>query len=93
MTKNSISFNELPEYVQQIHERLEILCAHILEEKVSGRSKLLSIDDAAKMLRLSKHTIYRKTCKGEIPYCRKPGTRRLWFIEETLIEWLRNQSL
>ncbi|ASQ90963.1 excisionase [Prosthecochloris sp. GSB1] len=64
--------------------RQEIARALLSEEK----DQLLTVSEAADLLRLSVHTIYSLVQKNQIPYMKK--TKRLYFSEKELTEWLEN---
>ena len=55
----------------------------------SQEHQLLTIDQAAYLLRLTKSTLYTKHSKGEIPGVSKQG-KRLWFRKDILLEWLQS---
>lgn len=49
--------------------------------------ELLSIDEAADLLGLSKPTIYSKCSRGELPYMKR--SKRLYFSRTELIEYIK----
>ena len=51
-------------------------------------NRFIGIDDASRLLNLSNSTIYKRTMSNTIPYY-KPG-RKLLFIQEELIEYVKN---
>ena len=51
--------------------------------------KLLTIEEAANFLSLSKATLYAKVSKGVIPFSKPQGTKRLYFSENELREYLK----
>ena len=53
--------------------------------------QLLTIDEACKLLTLSKPTIYRMTCLKKIPHI-KLG-QRVMFDEDQLEEWLEKYKV
>ena len=53
--------------------------------------KVLTIDEVAKMLQMSKHTIYRYAKDGTIPAVRIGGSWRI--AEEVLSKWLVSGSM
>ena len=86
----NFTFEELPEAVGQLYEKLENI-ERLLQEKIAGTEKKddqMSISGAAKFLKLSISTIYTKVCKKEIPV-NKQG-KRLYFYRSELISWIRS---
>lgn len=87
--KQAITFNDLPELMGQLLERV----CHI-ENLLSNQQVILENDElmnavtTAKFLNLSISTLYTKVCRGEIPAL-KPG-KRLYFNKRELIEWIKN---
>ncbi len=62
----------------------------IKDTKKSDEDVFLSIDEAAKILNLSKATIYGFTHKKEIPF-HKNG-KRLYFLKSEILHWVKNGS-
>ena len=86
------NFNELPEVVRQLFEkveRIEILMA-TLEPKEPDENELLNIEEAAKFLKVSVAALYTKVSRQEIPV-NKPG-KRLYFNRTDLKEWISVSS-
>ncbi|WP_020402108.1 helix-turn-helix domain-containing protein [Gracilimonas tropica] len=50
--------------------------------------KPLNVEEAAEFLDLSKSHLYKLTSRGEIPHY-KPTGKRLYFLPEDLIEYLK----
>jgi excisionase family DNA binding protein len=83
------NFNELPEVVRQLFEkveRIEALMAE-LEPKEPDENEILNIEEAAEFLKVSVGALYTKVSRQEIPYS-KPG-KRLYFNRIDLKEWIR----
>lgn len=58
--------------------------------KLAKEVELLTVDEVAQLLRVSRHTVYRLAGNGEIPG-RKIG--RSWrFIRTELLKYLHNQN-
>ena len=53
------------------------------------KNDLLTIQQAGEFLHLSVPTLYLKVSKSEIPVCKLPGSRRLWFSKQELTEWIK----
>lgn len=47
---------------------------------------VMSIDDASRMTGYKKSTLYRKTCKNEIPYYRRG--HKLYFRKDEISRWM-----
>lgn len=48
--------------------------------------ELLTVDQTAEWLNLSKHTLYGLTCRNEIPHSKRG--KRLYFRREELLAWI-----
>ena len=70
-------FNKLEEL-----EKLTLLSA----------KEMLTIDEAARYLEMSKSYLYIMTCKKQIPYY-KPNGKRLYFKKTELNEWLQSNRV
>jgi excisionase family DNA binding protein len=66
---NKLSFEELPDAVALILEKLDALQASIAGQRAveAKEQEPLNIDCAATFLGLAKATLYSKVCRGEIP--------------------------
>jgi excisionase family DNA binding protein len=84
-----INFDNLPQAVSLLLEKVDSL-ATLLENKSNNpntvSNKPLSIQEAAKFLKLSVPTIYGMVSRREIPFS-KLG-KRLYFSESELTEWI-----
>lgn len=83
------NFNELPEVVRQLFEKVERIemILERLEPKQDEEDELLNIEEAAEFLKVSVAAIYTKVSRQEIPFS-KPG-KRLYFNRTELKEWVR----
>ena len=83
------NFNELPEVVRQLFEKVEQIALSIerLEPKADQETDLLNIEEAAAFLKVSVGALYSKVSRKEIPFS-KPG-KRLYFNKIDLREWIR----
>jgi len=64
--------------------------AHLNEHKNSANSEqFLNIEQASLFLSLSKATLYAKVSRGVIPFSKPQGTKRLYFSENELREYLK----
>lgn len=72
-------------------ESLLLDLKHSANNPISGSdtNDLLTIQQAGEFLHLSIPTLYLKVSKSEIPVCKLPGSRRLWFSKQELTEWIK----
>ena len=87
---NPPTFEQLPEMVCRILEKVEALEKLLLEKALNkeAQEEMLNIKDAAIFLGLSVPTLYSKVSRKEIPY-HKPG-KRLYFQKSELLDWIKN---
>ncbi|MGV8879290.1 MAG: helix-turn-helix domain-containing protein [Sphingobacteriaceae bacterium] len=82
------NFNELPEVIRQLFEKVEgiekILAK--LEPKEDDKNELLHVEEAAEFLKVSIAALYTKVSRQEIPFS-KPG-KRLYFNRSDLKDWI-----
>jgi excisionase family DNA binding protein len=80
------NFNELPEVVRLLFEKVESIEQIILSLKPaeSGTEDLLNVVEAAAFLKISEASLYSKVSRKEIPFS-KPG-KRLYFSRNELQE-------
>lgn len=84
------TFDDLPETVNEIHKKLDRLTRLFLLDKKQTplqRDKLLTIEEASKLITLRKSTIYSLVSKKEIPFSKKG--KRLYFSTSELEDWIR----
>jgi predicted DNA-binding transcriptional regulator AlpA len=62
------------------------------KENTLPQDDRIGIDDAIEMTGLTRKTIYKMSCYGEIP-CMKYGNRRLVFSRKELIEWIAARTI
>lgn len=87
MLNKRLLFEDLPQSNQEIHEKLDFLIDLITKKKEDVGDVLIDIDEAAKLMKLSRSTLYSKTSKNQIPYIKKIGSKRLWFNKDELLKW------
>ena len=92
MAHRQISFEEMPNYVGALNDKLDLIL-ELLDSRNEGIQKPLDIAGASKVVQLSKFNIYGLTRTNKIPFFRKPGGKRLWFWEKDLIDWLSGNSV
>lgn len=83
------TFEQLPQAVSKLHEKLNSIEQLLLEkqEHAPQQDELLSISQAAKFLNLSVPTLYSKVSRKEIPV-NKQG-KRLYFYKAELAQWIK----
>jgi len=83
---------------EEIAERLSSIEHCLLDLKKqtpqNGQSqpesdKFLNVKQTAELLGVTVPTVYGYTQRGEIPVCKRPGTKRLLFSKEDLILWIK----
>lgn len=85
----SLTFEQLPQAVSQIYNKLEIIEQLLLEKKQPQpeSDEQMNVEQAARFLNLSVSTIYSKVCRSEIPV-NKQG-KRLYFYKSELAAWIK----
>ena len=87
----SLSFENLPEAVGRLIEKIDNLEKHLLENSskktTQSSNELMTVDQAAKFLNLAKPTVYSMVSRGELPYMKR--SKRLYFSREDLIAYIR----
>ncbi|MFA6083796.1 helix-turn-helix domain-containing protein [Mucilaginibacter sp.] len=83
------NFNELPEVVRLLFEKVEQIELMVLnlQPKEDDEHELLDIKEAAEFLKVSVASLYNKASRKEIPVS-KPG-KRLYFNRAELKEWAK----
>lgn len=85
--KNQITFDQLPRAVSKLLHRIDELEILIKEKgNPEAENPYLGIDEAAKLLMKSKHTIYGAVSRREIPHFKRGS--RLYFSKKDLLEYL-----
>ena len=85
-----LSFEQLPVAVCQLHEKLESIERLLLEKDFETPDKsdeLLTVDQCAEFLHLSKPTIYGLISQGELPVMKR--SKRCYFLRKELVEYLK----
>lgn len=69
-------------------DRIERILLEVLGGKPNGYETLnvLNVDQAAKLLSMTKSTVYKMTSRMEIPYYKR--AKRIYFKKSELEEWL-----
>ncbi len=85
-----ITFENLPQAVTQLTNEVSEIKRLLLErsgEPQPEADELLTIEQAAEFLKLSKATLYTKVHKAEIPVCKR--SHRLYFSRQDLMEYIK----
>ncbi|PTQ92439.1 excisionase family DNA binding protein [Mucilaginibacter yixingensis] len=84
------NFNELPDVVRRLFEKVEQIELLLLrlQPKEDTDDEFLNINEAAAFLKVSVASLYSKVSRKEIPVS-KPG-KRLYFSRTELHEWVRS---
>ena len=86
---NYNSFDSLPQVVQELNAKIDNIMLFLQSAKPDVKqSDLLTIQEAASFLNLSKHTLYNKTNKNELPYMKKG--KRLYFSRAELMAYIKS---
>ena len=88
MTQKSLAFEQLPELIQNLVERIESLEKTVREkhQPLPLEGELMSVEDVCKLLGKSKSAVYRTVRCHDIPFIRQGN--RLYFDRPTIKKWL-----
>ena len=86
--KNVLTFEQLPELIQNLVERVESLEKTVREKQQPQplEGELMSVDNVCKLLGKSKSAVYRTVRCHDIPFIRQGN--RLYFDRPTIKKWL-----
>jgi excisionase family DNA binding protein len=85
-----LTFNELPQAVTQLNERLENIERLLTQKKAepcTNADELLTIQQAADFLHISTFTIYGLVSRSVIPSMKRG--KRLYFSKDELTAWVK----
>lgn len=86
----AITFDQLPQAVNQLFTKLERI-EHLIKESSNApqqeTDELLTVEQCAEFLKLSKPTIYGLISKGSIPVMKR--SKRCYFLKSELIKYLQ----
>ncbi|MBK8927554.1 MAG: helix-turn-helix domain-containing protein [Crocinitomicaceae bacterium] len=86
---NEPTFDQLPKAVLELYNKLNSIENLLIgKSEKSNSDEPLTIQQASEMLRLSVPTIYGYVSRNEIPFSKRPHSKRLWFSKAELTEWL-----
>jgi len=85
----TITFEQLPQAIATLIEEVSELKKIVSEKSTTTeqKEKLLTVEEAAKFLDLTKTSIYIKVSKGELPVMKRG--KRLYFSDIELVEYLK----
>ena len=88
METKVVSFEQMPELIQNLVERIEALEKTVREKQQPQplEGELMSVEDVCKLLGKSKFAVYRTVRYQDIPYIRQG--HRLYFDRATIKKWL-----
>ena len=84
------SFDNMPKAVANIQKQLEDIRKLLTSQHLpidDGMQDVLTISEAASILRLAVPTVYGLVHRSKIPVCKKG--KRLYFIRHELLEWVK----
>jgi len=86
----NITFEQLPQAVQQVFEKLETIEQLLLSKTNDSQTEsdqLLTIKQAAEILHLAVPTVYSLVERSQVPVCKRG--KRLYFSKQELTSWIR----
>ena len=88
METKVVSFEQMPELIQNLVERIEALEKTVREKQQPQplEGELMSVGDVCKLLGKSKSAVYRTVRCHDIPFIRQGN--RLYFDRATIKKWL-----
>lgn len=88
----TVNFESLPQAVQELNTKMDNIMMFLqLAKPDVKQSDLLTIQEAASFLDLSKHTLYNKVNKNELPYMKKG--KRLYFSRVELMAYIKSGKI
>ncbi len=90
--ENNPTFDRLPFAVEQLNQKFDYLL-QLFKEGEPGQkqqAELLNVPEAAKFLNLAIPTVYSMVSRGELPFFKPKGTKRLYFRKSLLIDWIQS---
>ena len=87
-----IKFEQLPEMVALLLEKVQRLENLLINGKDDGITlkEMLTIDEAAEYMGMSKSSLYKMTMHSEIPTYR-PGGKRIYLKRSEINDWMTSQ--
>ena len=90
--QKALAFEQLPELIQNLVERIEALEKTVREKQQPQplEGELMSVEDVCKLLGKSKSAVYRTVRCHDIPFIRQGN--RLYFDRPTIKKWLEKKQ-
>ena len=88
---NEITFDKLPQavgYLTEQVERIHKIVAALQPQTAIDKHRIIEIDEACKITRKAKPTIYTLARKGLIPAYKRG--KKLYFYEDELQQWIES---
>ena len=88
---NEITFDKLPQAVGYLTEQVELIykiVAALQPQTAIDKHRIVEIDEACKITRKAKPTIYTLARKGLIPAYKRG--KKLYFYEDELLQWIES---
>ena len=88
---NEITFDKLPQAVGYLTEQVERIhknVAALQQQTAIDKHRIVEIDEACKITRKAKPTIYTLARKGLIPAYKRG--KKLYFYEDELLQWIES---
>ena len=89
MANENITFDKLPQavgYLTEQVERIHQMVAALQPQVAIDKHRIVEIDEACKITRKAKPTIYTLVRKGLIPAYKRG--KKLYFYEDELLKWI-----
>lgn len=89
MSNTQISFEQLPQMVSALNEKMDLLIGLFKDSQTQPASNahcMMSISEASAFLGKAVPTFYAMTYRKEIPFCKKGN--KLYFFEDELKAWV-----
>ena len=91
MANENITFDKLPQavgYLTEQVERIHKIVAALQPQTTTDKHRIVEIDEACKITRKAKPTIYTLARKGLIPAYKRG--KKLYFYEDELLQWIED---
>ena len=89
MQSNNVSFDELPQAVAYLTEKVEelsVMVSKLQPVQTPKVRKPVEVDEACLILKKAKPTVYNLVRKGILPAYKKG--KKLYFYEDELLQWI-----
>ncbi len=89
MQSNNVSFDELPQAVAYLTEKVEelsVMVSKLQPVQTPKVRKPVEVDEACQILKKAKPTIYNLVRRGILPAYKKG--KKLYFYEDELLQWI-----